>query len=217
VVGGPLPTYGNVTINGTLVVDARNVLNMTSDMFDIPLFNYTGKTDPTPKETLVLIGGDPCLEVKDAKTSGISRDGGKTNTFVVRVRVGLRDSCFPSTMEQTTTTQPPEFPIIAVAAGAAGGFCFLLLSIIVGILLCRRRNPAETNKEVELTSKPERDARRPVDIHAPPIVEYEDGNMDTADKRKPVDIRAAVPDGYSEIAMPPGEYNVGKVNPDEED
>jgi hypothetical protein len=166
--GKPLDSFGNVTISGTVTVDARQLINKTVDMFDIKLFNYTDKTDPTPKVD-VLIGGDSCLEVKSARTSGVNY-GGDRKTFTVRVQVGLRPECVTNTTTATQGNVVPEaeFPVVAVAAGAAGGFCCLLLTIVIGVVICRKadRGADEDERDVFVSAATTAvDTRVPVELH----------------------------------------------------
>jgi hypothetical protein len=188
--GKPLDTFGNVTISGTLTVDARQIINKTVDMFDIQLFNYTDKTEPIPKVD-VLIGGDSCLEVKSARTRGVN-NGGDRKTFTVRVQVGLRRECVTNTATATQGNVVPEgeFPVVAVAAGAAGGFCCLLLTVVVGVVICRKADRGADENGVE--SAAPIDKRVPVQLHQ---------------------LRVAAADvPYTEMAIPPGDYDHGRFD-----
>jgi hypothetical protein len=190
--GKPLESFGNVTISGTVTVDARQLINKTVDMFDIKLFNYTDKTDPTPKVD-VLIGGDSCLEVKSARTSGVNY-GGDRKTFTVRVQVGLRPECVTNTTTATQGNVVPEaeFPVVAVAAGAAGGFCCLLLTIVIGVVICRKAD--RDADELGVASATPVDKRVPVELHQ---------------------LSAHAP--YTEMVIPPGDYDHGRFEPDAPD
>jgi hypothetical protein len=230
--GKPLDTFGNVTISGTLTVDARQIINKTVDMFDIQLFNYTDKTEPIPKVD-VLIGGDSCLEVKSARTSGVNY-GGDRKTFTVRVQVGLRPDCVTNTATATQGNVVPEgeFPVVAVAAGAAGGLCCLLLTVVIGVVICRKADRGADENGVE--SAAPIDKRVPVQLHqlrvaaadvpytemAIPPGDYDHGRFDApVDNRVPVELhqlRADATDApYTELAIPPGDYDHGRFAPDE--
>jgi hypothetical protein len=212
--GKPLDNFGNVTISGTLTVDARQIINKTVDMFDIQLFNYTDKTDPIPKVD-VLIGGDSCLEVKSARTRGVD-NGGDRKTFTVRVQVGLRRECVMNTTTATQGNVVPEgeFPVVAVAAGAAGGLCCLLLTVVIGVVICRKadRGADENERDGFVSSATTLvDTRKPIELHnlrhqyEQPHEPLGDGIQATASARLYDSISPA--DAAAMVAGPDGIYD----------
>jgi hypothetical protein len=121
--------------------------------------------------------------------------------------------------------------VVAVAAGAAGGFCCLLLTIVIGVVICRKAD--RDADELGFASAAPIDKRVPVELHqlraeaadvpytemAIPPGDYDHGRFDApVDKRVPVELHqlsAHAP--YTEMVIPPGDYDHGRFEPDAPD
>lgn len=162
---------GRVSVNGTIIIDARTIVNTTGP-YNLNVFKYSGpKPQISPDKIDVLIGNDSCLKVSNVQTNTVG------DLFVVRIDVS--SSCL------TTQPAPPaivdEFPIVPVAVGASVGFCLLVTLIVVAVVcVCRRRkqgadNDVDDPHAADFASRtsltPQRDTRVPIplsDLRAQP-------------------------------------------------
>jgi hypothetical protein len=167
----PMTVAGRVSVNGTIVIDARTIVNTTGP-YNLNVFTYTGpKPLPpiSPDKIDVLLGNDSCLKVSNVQTITVG------DLFVVRIDVA--SDCL------TTQPAPPaivdEFPVIPVAVGASVGFCVLMTVIVVIVVcVCRRRKQADEVDDphaADFASRtaltPQRDTRVPIrlrDLRAQP-------------------------------------------------
>src|SRR5207244_3067716 len=133
---------GKVEVNGTLVVNASSSVITIGDN-DLTVFDFSGPPPSINSSNLFVYLGslDPCLVagMPEGKTIGM--------TYLVRVTVTRKttDECLTTTASTATTlpannnqVPPSPFPVLPVAVGAGVGGC-LLITLIVAIVLCRRR------------------------------------------------------------------------------
>lgn len=156
---------GRVVVNGTVIIDARSVVNMTGP-YNLNVFKFTGPRPNISDDDISILVGE-CLVVKNFQ-SQIAGD-----LYVVRVDVIEDDA------PGCATSPPPavvdEFPVIPVAVGASVGFCLLVTVIVViVVVVCRRRRNKQALDENDAhasdfaarsTLTPQRDTRVPIQLH----------------------------------------------------
>lgn len=164
----PTTVTGRVSVNGTIIIDARTIVNTTGP-YNLNVFKFSGQSPNITSDKIdVLLRDDGCLKVSNVQTITVG------DLFVVRIDVTSQCTTPPAIVD--------EFPVVPVAVGASVGFCVLLMTIVT-IVVCvyRHRKKAAADDDepdaVRGAGVPATYSRVPVQLHDMRASDYEVGDV----------------------------------------
>jgi hypothetical protein len=163
----PTTVTGRVSVNGTIIIDARTIVNTTGP-YNLNVFKFSGQSPNITSDKIdVLLRDDGCLKVSNVQTITVG------DLFVVRIDVTSQCTTPPAIVD--------EFPVVPVAVGASVGFCVLLMTIVTIVVCVYRHRKKAADNDVDdphaadfasrTSLTPQRDTRVPIplsDLRAQP-------------------------------------------------